>query len=345
MKQLASTAPGKLVLCGEYAVLDGAPAIVSAVDRRAIVQLRAAESWSVCCPGFRDGSLSFDLDEANGKTVLRWPGGASPVPLLDSVFREISPPLANTLDSALAITLDTTAFRSQGRKLGLGSSAALTVALTAALAAWTMPAKSAIDEVVGAKSHAAHRHLQDGAGSGLDVATSLGGHLLRYLTDGTAPRRMGWPEGLHAAVFWSGIVAKTTAKLARLASSEPHASRPALGGSAAAAAAAWERGTAAAVLEATSAWVDALAAFSDAYSLDVFAAGHDRLVALARNEGLVYKPCGAGGGDIGVLLGADPERIERFASRAEAAGFQRLPLRLSDTATGIEGLSVEWMQD
>ena len=38
MRRVAS-APGKFVLSGEYAVLDGAPAICVAVDRRAVVTI------------------------------------------------------------------------------------------------------------------------------------------------------------------------------------------------------------------------------------------------------------------------------------------------------------------
>jgi len=33
---MIATAPGKLILTGEYAVLDGAPALVIAVDRRVV---------------------------------------------------------------------------------------------------------------------------------------------------------------------------------------------------------------------------------------------------------------------------------------------------------------------
>ena len=39
MTALIASAPGKVVLCGEYAVLDGAPAISMAVNRRALVTL------------------------------------------------------------------------------------------------------------------------------------------------------------------------------------------------------------------------------------------------------------------------------------------------------------------
>lgn len=38
MKGLRASAPGKLFLCGEYAVLEGAPAVLTAIDRRAVAR-------------------------------------------------------------------------------------------------------------------------------------------------------------------------------------------------------------------------------------------------------------------------------------------------------------------
>ena len=47
---MIATAPGKLILTGEYAVLDGAPALVVAMDRRAVAR-RA--TWSAFGEIFR----------------------------------------------------------------------------------------------------------------------------------------------------------------------------------------------------------------------------------------------------------------------------------------------------
>ena len=44
--QMIATAPGKLILTGEYAVLDGAPAVVVAVDRRAVARRNATPRGS-----------------------------------------------------------------------------------------------------------------------------------------------------------------------------------------------------------------------------------------------------------------------------------------------------------
>ena len=51
---VVASAPGKAVLCGEYAVLDGAPAVCMALDRRARVTVTPFEGdWNrVSAPGY-----------------------------------------------------------------------------------------------------------------------------------------------------------------------------------------------------------------------------------------------------------------------------------------------------
>ena len=43
---MIATAPGKLILTGEYAVLDGAPALVVAIDRRVVARRRVSPRGS-----------------------------------------------------------------------------------------------------------------------------------------------------------------------------------------------------------------------------------------------------------------------------------------------------------
>src|SRR5262252_9366989 len=99
---MIATAPGKLILTGEYAVLDGAQAIVVAVDRRVVARRNATPR----------GSSPFLVAVAEEITARR---GAS-----DPAAR-----------AALEISVDSTAFYNRAQKLGLGSSAAVTVAATA----------------------------------------------------------------------------------------------------------------------------------------------------------------------------------------------------------------------
>jgi phosphomevalonate kinase len=327
---VTASAPGKLVICGEYAVLDGAPAISAAVDRRAVVTVRPADAGVVVSRGFRDGRHRFG---SRGGRV-EWQPGTAALPLFEAGWAALSP----VTDERVEVSLDTTAFHAGSRKLGLGSSAALAVALVGGLAAW-----QGSDADVGRVAADAHRAFQGGSGSGVDVATSVAGGLVRFTMAGERAA-LAWPKGLEAAVLWSGVSASTRDRLSRLERAASLPSRPALARVAEAAAAAWTGGESAAVIEATRSFVAALRTFSDDHGLDVFAAGHAQLAELAESEGLVYKPCGAGGGDIGIVLGDSAGRVAAFADAAEPAGFARLPLELSTTNHSIAGLTVAWTQ-
>ncbi|MCW8846391.1 MAG: hypothetical protein OQK99_11185 [Gammaproteobacteria bacterium] len=67
------SAPGKLILAGEYAVLDGAPGLVMAVDRRARVSLEPSsdEHWQVTSAG-SDPQEQFHLREGWNSGVAQF---------------------------------------------------------------------------------------------------------------------------------------------------------------------------------------------------------------------------------------------------------------------------------
>ena len=203
----------------------------------------------------------------------------------------------------MSIELDSDAFRDRasGEKIGIGSSAALTVALLAALRG---------TEDVFADAIEAHRRLQQGAGSGVDIATSVRGGLLEYRMDGAAITALQWPAGLHYRLVWSGIAADTRAKLAHLDHTAASKTRTALVQAATTMAKAWRSATR--VLGEYPAYIESLQQFSVDHGLGIFDAGHDELCAEAAAAGLVYKPCGAGGGDIGILLGRSGEQLDDF---------------------------------
>jgi len=62
------------------------------------------------------------------------------------------------------------------------------------------------------------------------------------------------------------------------------------------------------------------------HDLGIFDAGHAELAEMATARDIVYKPCGAGGGDIGVVFAADEESVVDFCKRAEAHKFVQLEI-------------------
>jgi len=299
MKVIAS-APGKVVLSGEYAVLDGAPAICMALNRRAIAQVDESPDGQchIATPGFA-GDDRYRIVEA----VC---GGVRP---------------------ARSIELDTQAFSDNGNKTGIGSSAALTVALVAALD------KS---EKVFVKALLAHSELQGGAGSGVDVAAAVHGGLFEYEMKTRSVSHIDWPEGLYWRLIWTGVAASTEAKLAKLAKYAGGPSRSALGLASYGMAEAWRSGNTDRILIEYVAYIGVLRQFSVDHDLGIFDAGHEQLTDAATLHGLVYKPAGAGGGDIGVLFGRDEAELERFIADNSELIHAVLPCDLDGDGVRLE---------
>ena len=196
-----ASSPGKLFLLGEYAVLHGAPALLIPVSQQAIVQLtRGSETCMI-------------TDKAQCQPT---PDALTEVPLLKHVlatlqYRSLISErlIANLRQGNLALGMDTSAFYRQGKKLGLGSSAALTASLVKVLLSLSTALSD--DDLPLAKTHRlptptempsdnemqqdkvyrlpapttdpaiiqaaidCHRAFQDGTGSGADVALAMAG--------------------------------------------------------------------------------------------------------------------------------------------------------------------------
>ena len=321
MTRISASAPGKLVLCGEYAVLDGAPAVCMAVNRRAKVKITTFDgAWHrVSAPGYSSIEGRFAVDGG----AVTWSQGKDDYRIVDAAWRSVAPVAAG----GLSIELDTRAFvdEASGKKIGIGSSAALTVALTAAL--------MQSGDVLGAALHA-HRLFQHGAGSGADIATSVSGGLIEYRGNGPAVSALRWPAGLAYRLIWSGVPASTRVKLETLEKTGYRASRTALVKVAEDMANAWR--SAADVMRQYPAYIEALRQFSVDHDLGIFDAGHEQLATDAAAAGLVYKPCGAGGGDAGILLGHSDEQLNDFMTGLEDSGCQVLDFELEPAGVLLE---------
>lgn len=316
-----ATAPGKLVLAGEYAVIDGAPAVCMALDRRARAEIVPVQSDFnvVQAPGYATTSGRFRSDAG----VIEWLEGGAEFGLVEHVWREAG----SNLPGNWSIRLDTTAFSdaASGQKLGIGSSAALTVALSGAVCAI-----AGCDARSTAAAFAAHRRFQQGFGSGVDVACSAAGGLIVYSMDGSPTQRLSWPAGLHIGLVWVGVAANTRQKLEQLGRLEPRPSRAVLASVSRRMAAAWMAGQPQAILDEYRAYSNALNEFSVDHGLGIFDAGHAELSKAASGTGIAYKPCGAGGGDVGMVLATDPAEIEDFVKLAASMNIRRVDARLDE---------------
>ncbi|TNE89188.1 MAG: hypothetical protein EP330_12170 [Deltaproteobacteria bacterium] len=285
-------APGKLVLVGEYAVLDGAPALVAAVNRGVQVEVTPAPRVEILTPGDDDRFARAALHDA--------PAGRY-------AFSDANPAPTET-------------------KAGFGGSAAATVVGVAAVHALT---RDRIDpSEVFAEAFSLHHQVQ-GSGSGIDVAASSFGGVLRFSPTAATPVA-GVPSPI---VIWTGQSAKTGPRVERYK--------------------AWDEANRTDFAETSAAIVDAFA-HQPVAMLD---AAWELLTAMARSAGVAYstlaiehivrlarahggaaKPSGAGGGDCVVALVEDPVANRDFRVAVARAGFTVIPVAL---APGVAEVPVE----
>ena len=322
MTEVVASAPGKIILCGEYAVLDGAAALCLAVDRRAIVRLAstAARASKVRAPGYSDVAGVF----TSRQSEITWESGGEDFSLFEHVWRSagVFP------EESLEITLDTSAFRdaASGKKIGVGSSAALTVALARALE--SQGGGNTLEV-----AQRAHRNFQGGRGSGADIACSHLGGVIEYRITDPGGRSRKWPEGLYYAIFWSGVPADTRGRIERLSQLPDLPSRRRLGDAANHCASTFGCGDD--FMDGLREYCDVLRHFDDEHGLGVFDGGHAALTAPAASHGIVYKPCGAGGGDVGIALAHDEESLASFAAVAAGSGFHRLEMFIDPEGAAV----------
>ncbi len=185
----------------------------------------------------------------------------------------------------------------------------------------------------------AHGRFQGGHGSGVDIAASLHGGVIEYRRAGAESRQLGWPENLDYRFLWSGQSAVTAEKLAKLrerrGQDAQDSSMKLLSSSAQNVASAWSRGDSQQIMDSLREYIDALRQFSVDLDLGIFDAGHEQLVDLAADIGIVYKPCGAGGGDIGIALAESENAVDEFCDRASQQGFRSLDIAADEQGVVI----------
>lgn len=286
---LRSSCPGKIMLAGEYAVIDGGPAIMIGVNSRAYAWLDEEGQ-----------SLSPFLHEVQG-TLARHFGESSPQAL-----------------AAKRVVVDTAAFRHGDAKLGLGSSAAATVtAMAAALAASERDLDPQQVQSLAAESHARAQAQMGARGSGADIAACTFGGCIRYQRrpDGAEIRPLTLPKGLCLVFPWTGVAASTphlVSQIQEYRGRQPDAYEVHADAIQASAEQLANAAEAESVVSAVDAGAEAIRTLGDAAGVALWLPVHGQMETLATRLGGALKPTGAGGGDLALAALPDEDSAQKF---------------------------------
>jgi mevalonate kinase len=155
-----ASAPGSLMLLGEYAVLHGKQALVCAVDKRITVELTPRVDTKIEIYSSIHGHYSTDISQLTIEKPFHFVLGA---------LKQYQPRLKRGCDINIVTEFSD--------KVGFGSSAAVTVAMLGALCNWLKIRTSPIELVRQGRNVV--RQIQ-GVGSGADIAASVYGGMVGY---------------------------------------------------------------------------------------------------------------------------------------------------------------------
>lgn len=357
MMKIIARAPGKLILIGEYAVLEGAPALVMAVNRYAEIRITDSpfQEFLVHSAIVSQADIRFDFDSQGKVRFL--------TPLSDDDYQKLtlfcgavnkffqSGHLSHT-SQPLEITLDTSEFFMQNthEKLGLGSSAALSVAMVAGLeAASAKKNKWEINpEALFELAQGIHHTVQGKIGSGIDIAASSYGSIIEFRRP--SPRKIKqvkivrhtMPQDLTILPVWSGSSASTPLLVKRVqnfkqnhnvAYEQTISNLHNISGRGCRAFAAKDS---TAFIQSVSEYFEGLIELDEKTSAGIISDVHRKIAQIVHESGAVYKPSGAGGGDLGIALTRSRTIANRVSGNILRSGFHLINLVPSSRGAYVE---------
>lgn len=323
--------PGKIVISGEYAVLNGVSAIVSTLNRNTNIFIeKKYESQSIYSTSALEDDFPFTIDEdANVIWLDADPG------LFGSLFEYAVKIFKLKLREELAICIDSSEFfltRKDGTttKLGIGSSASVAVGITQALSQYQEIQLS--QENLLSKANSIHKTLQGQRGSGIDVVCSFADQGVIECTKDSVNNHtwsiLNWPNGLYMKILTTHKDVSTKRLIAnyqRASNFYPKEFKSALDE----------------FLDITqnlsSAWksedVDQIIGLLTAYDLQlkkldkigdigIYTQLHIDIQNFASRYNVFYKPSGAGGGDIGLAFSSSLDALNDFSDEIDKVTWE-----------------------
>ncbi|MBD3276084.1 MAG: hypothetical protein GF372_12280 [Candidatus Marinimicrobia bacterium] len=338
--------PGKMILMGEYAVLDGSPALVTAVDRFCYtdIQIHEQKYYTIAAPTIGVPAVELHLHPEKKIIVIESPSEAikDKLLLVKLTFEYFLAEL-NTQIPFCSIQINTDEFYTANRaKIGLGSSAAVVVSLVHGLSHISDDLNFSQQEIY-AHALSIHRNAQDGRGSGIDIAASTFGGTLQYQlnrADHSLSRIHNYDplQQLFMIPVWTGTSASTTVLIRKL--SQKKATEPAeyskimsrLASLSEEACRAYAENNPSLFISSADRYFNAMLSLGEFINAPVISGEHLEIRDLVKSTGGAYKPSGAGLGDIGLAFTDSTESESALIQKIGQSKFDVLDL--SGTAIG-----------
>ena len=324
------TAPGKVFLSGEYLALEGGSAIILSTKQRSRVSIEDHEKpYNLFYSSALDQSFQFSV---NDNFEVDW---VENDPQSFGLFISLAICELKIKPSKTLISIDTNEFYSSGKKIGLGSSASIAAAIINVLDEYFNLQLSESAKIQ--KAVNIHALSQDNFGSGLDVITSCADSGVvecnLKMANEHKWRSLKWPSDLYIKgvitsdqsstkmmiekynrgkdsnqIFFNKLYSEINHLLNQIST-------------------AWDTQNSAKIIELMQTYNTFINQLNEKFNLGIFTDEHKRLIVLARSADIFYKPSGAGGGDLGLVMTNSEKKLTQFLTKLSHNNYQTIDLR------------------
>ena len=322
------TAPGKVFLCGEYMAIEGGKATLLSVSRSAEISIEKIESSE---NRFITSALEKEfLFQLNNRSEIEW---IDESPGEYGLFLEIAIKVLGIKPLGVKLSINTDGFFESGIKLGIGSSAAISVAITKAINKYFKLKLDKQEQLY--NSLEVHNYFQNHIGSGLDVLSSFYGFpviecskdrnsfvwnqekipkevIIKFVKGQTYSDTREMIKKYHLGKlehksFFLEISKEMKETLTNLSQ-------------------AYRDNSPDQIINSIKRYSTLMIEMDSTFNIGVYSEIDKEISTLADKEGLIYKPSGSGGGDLGIIIGDNDSIISKFMDRLSKLRMKQIEL-------------------
>ena len=320
--EIGVSIPGKIVISGEYAVLDGALAILTTLNQKVNIKIQESDkNHNVYLTSALEGVFPFATDDDANIIWLEADPGTYGL-LLQHAFKILKP----MIKEKLSIFVDSSEFFRTTKdgtaiKLGIGSSAAVSVGITQALFQYQEIVSSPGNLLT--QANIIHQTLQGKQGSGIDVTCCFADQGIIECTKDSVKNQtwsiLNWPYGLHLKVLTTGQGASTkrlVTNYKRASNLYPKEFKNSLDqfmGITQNLSHAWKSEDVDHIIGLLTAYDVQIKKLDKIGDIGIYTQVHTEVQNIASRYNVFYKPSGAGGGDIGLAFSSSLDELNDFS--------------------------------
>jgi len=323
------TAPGKVFLSGEYLALEEGSAIILSTKQRSKISIEDHNKpYNLFYSSALDQSFPFSVSD---NFEINW---IENDPQGFGLFISLAISELKIKPSKAFISIDTSEFYSSGKKIGLGSSASIASAIINALNEYFNLQLS--ESMIIQNAVNLHNLSQDNIGSGLDVISSCADSGVIECNLEMAKKyqwkNLKWPEDLYIKgiitsdqastqvmvekynhgkvsnqIFFNKFYTETSHLLNQIST-------------------AWDAQDAEEILELMQEYNTFIKQLNEKFNLGIFTDEHKQLLDFAKKTGIFYKPSGAGGGDLGLVIANSKNKMTQFLTKVSDNNYETIDL-------------------